>query len=60
LDIGEMPACVESCQGIAAEALFVGDMNDPESNVSKLLLSNSVKRIKEDLGTEPKVHYIGL
>jgi molybdopterin-containing oxidoreductase family iron-sulfur binding subunit len=55
-----MPACVEACRGIGAEALFVGNMNDPESNISGLLMSNAVKRIKEDLGTEPKVHYIGL
>jgi molybdopterin-containing oxidoreductase family iron-sulfur binding subunit len=55
-----MPACVEACQGLGAEALFVGDMNDPESNVANLVTNYAVKRLKEDLGTEPKVHYIGL
>jgi hypothetical protein len=38
----------------------VGDLNDPESDVSKLIAGNSTKRIREDLGTEPKVYYIGL
>ena len=60
LDVGEMPACVEACQKTGAGAISVGDMNDPDSNVSKLISSHAVKRIREDLGTEPKVHYIGL
>ena len=55
-----MPACVEACQKINAGALFVGDLNDPASDVSKLIASNPVKRLRESLGTEPKVYYIGL
>ncbi len=60
LDQGEMPACVEACNAIGAGAIYVGDLNDPESNVSSLIASNAVKRIREDLGTEPKVYYVGL
>lgn len=60
LDKGKMPACVEACQKINAGALLVGDLNDPASNVSKLIASNPVKRLRESLGTEPKVYYIGL
>ena len=60
LDIGRMPACVEACEKLGAEALFVGDLNDPDSNVSTLVTSKAVKRLKEDLGTEPKVYYLGL
>jgi molybdopterin-containing oxidoreductase family iron-sulfur binding subunit len=60
LDIGQVPACVEACNNVGARALFVGDLNDPESNVSGLIASTAVKRIREDLGTEPKVYYIGL
>jgi len=52
-----VPACVEHCQ---AGALTVGDLNDPHSEISQLLAEHSVRRLKEDLGTEPKVHYIGL
>ena len=51
------PACVEACEN---GALAVGDMNDPTSKVYELLRDFAVKRLKEDLGTEPKVHYIGL
>lgn len=60
LDVGEMPACVEACEKHGGKALFVGDLNDPSSNVSKLVKDVAVKRLKEDLGTEPKVYYIGL
>ena len=60
LDIGRMPACVEACEKSGVAALSVGDLNDPDSNVSKLIANIAVKRIKENLGTEPKVYYIGL
>ena len=60
LDVGKMPACVEACGKEGGGALFVGDLNDPESDVTRLVINRAVKRLKEDLGTEPKVHYIGL
>ncbi len=60
LDVGEPPACVEACRGADAGALVVGDLNDPDSEISRLIAGNSVKRLRDDLGTEPKVHYIGL
>ncbi len=60
LDVGRMPACVEACGNEGISALYVGDLNDPNSNISGLITSNSVKRIREDLGTEPKIYYIGL
>mgnify|MGYP001560255964 CR=1 FL=1 len=52
---GELPYCVESCP---ANARIFGDLNDPESAVSKLLLKHRGWRLKEGLGTEPKVYYI--
>jgi molybdopterin-containing oxidoreductase family iron-sulfur binding subunit len=60
LDKGGIPACVEACEKTGAAALYVGDLNDPESNVSGLIAANTTKRIREDLGTAPKVYYIGL
>lgn len=54
------PACVAACKKVKANALAVGDLNDPESDAARLIAAHSVKRIKEDLGTEPKVFYIGL
>lgn len=60
LDVGRMPACVEACKGKAGGAIVVGDLKDPESEISRLIARSAVRRIREDLGTEPKVHYIGL
>jgi molybdopterin-containing oxidoreductase family iron-sulfur binding subunit len=60
LDKGELPACVSACKKAGNNALYVGDLNQSDSEISKLISSNAVKRIREDLGTEPKVYYIGL
>jgi molybdopterin-containing oxidoreductase family iron-sulfur binding subunit len=35
-----------------------GDLNDPESEVSKLLANHPSYRLREDLGTGPRVYYL--
>ncbi len=57
LESGMLPACVTTCVG---RSNYFGDLNDPESYVSQLLTQQGVSRLKEDLGTEPRVYYIGL
>ena len=45
------------------DAIKVGDLNDPDpqpGDVADIIAKNPVKRIREDLGTEPKVYYLGL
>jgi len=54
---GMPPACVEVCP---VGARVFGDITGPESPVTKLLQENAVSILKPDLGTEPKVFYIGL
>ncbi len=49
------PACVNVCP-MGARAF--GDLNDPKSNVSKLLANSPSYRLREDLGTAPHVYYL--
>ena len=49
------PACVQSC---SARAMVFGDLNDPESEVSRLSRSTRGGKLLEDLGTLPKVTYL--
>jgi Fe-S-cluster-containing dehydrogenase component len=55
LDAGMLPACVTTCIG---EATFFGDLNDAESLVSEMTGNPRVMRLKEELGTKPKVYYL--
>lgn len=57
---GLEPACVEACRKANRGAMVFGDLNDPSSEVSKLLANSVAHGLREDLGTKPKVFYIGL
>jgi molybdopterin-containing oxidoreductase family iron-sulfur binding subunit len=60
VDGGELPACVSACGEEGGGALIFGDLNDPDSEISRLIAGGGVKRIREDWGTNPKVYYLGL
>jgi Fe-S-cluster-containing dehydrogenase component len=60
LDRGEEPACVEACRMNGNGAMVFGDLNDASSEVAKLVAAERVHALREDLGTHPKVYYIGL
>lgn len=47
--------CVNTCMG---RARHFGDLNDPDSTVSKLARSGRAKYSLEELGTHPKVIYL--
>jgi len=49
------PACVQSCP---AEAMVFGDLNDPQSKVSRLAQNGRATRLLEELGAKPKVFYL--
>lgn len=49
------PACVNICP---VKARIFGDIHDPESPVSKYMEEHDTFRLREDFGTEPKVHYV--
>ncbi len=49
------PACVNAC---IADALVFGDLDDPGSNVSRLLKEQRHFRMHEEIGTEPSFYYL--
>ena len=49
------PACVNSC---ISAALHFGDIENPDSNVSKLVAENRNFRMHEEVGTGPGFYYL--
>ena len=52
---GLAPACVEACIG---DARIFGDINDPGSEITRLVGSNPVSVLRPEKGTAPNVYYI--
>jgi len=55
-DVLKLPACARSCP---AGAITFGNLNDRQSEVSRLAGSPRAFRLLEELGTYPKVIYLG-
>jgi molybdopterin oxidoreductase, iron-sulfur binding subunit len=56
-EVGDQPACVKVC---CAKARFFGDVDDPESDVSKVLAAAGTENVHSmpDSGNHPTVRYI--
>jgi Fe-S-cluster-containing dehydrogenase component len=54
-DADATPACVVVCP---VGARLFGDLNDSESLVSQSIKSHASYRLREDLGTDPRVYYL--
>lgn len=52
---GVQPACVEVCP---ARARHFGDLNDPESEVSKLIRNREYMQLLPERDTHPSVYYL--
>lgn len=55
IDRGEPPRCVDVC---FAHARFFGDLDDPESDLSKILAMREYDRLLADQGTGPNVYFL--
>jgi Fe-S-cluster-containing dehydrogenase component len=55
VDPDATPACCVACP---TGARTFGDLNDPDSTVSALVENNVTYRLRDELGTEPRVYYI--
>jgi Fe-S-cluster-containing dehydrogenase component len=56
LALGQEPACVEACKGTGA--MVFGDLNDPKSEIRRLLDKEFTIQRNAPLGTKPSVFYI--
>ena len=52
---GDVPACVEGCP---ARARVFGDLDDPNSEVSKLLAEREYDVMLPEEGTGPNMYYL--
>ena len=53
-------ACAEACTAAGHDALLFGDMNDPESEISKRLRELPTKQVRADLNLNLGVRYHGI
>jgi phenylacetyl-CoA:acceptor oxidoreductase subunit 1 len=54
-DAAATPACVVNC---SAQAIVFGDLNDPQSKISRLIATHHTVRLAEEKGTRPHIYYI--
>ena len=55
LDLEVTPACASSC---IAQAIQFGNLDDPNSPVSRALEGGQSFQMHAELGTEPRIHYL--
>jgi len=52
---GSKPACVTTC---LTTARIFGDLDDPNSEISRAIIARRAISLRPDLGTKPKIYYV--
>ncbi|MEE3000336.1 MAG: 4Fe-4S dicluster domain-containing protein [Pseudomonadota bacterium] len=60
IDKGGTPACVEACSDTGGKAMLFGDLNDPNSEISKRIEKYASQEVRADLGLDLGVRYQGI
>ena len=60
IDRGGTPACVEACDKAGHHAMLFGNLNDPDSAISKRVRELATRQLRADLKLDPGVRYLGL
>lgn len=60
VDNGEQPACVEACAKAGHGAMVFGDLNDPESEISRKLATEFSIQLRPDLNLNNGIRYQGV
>jgi tetrathionate reductase subunit B len=60
VDKGRTTACAEACGDAGHGAIIFGDLNDPNSEISQRVARYGARQVREDLGLDTGVRYLGL
>jgi len=60
IDDDRQPACVEACSDTGGGAMLFGDLNDPDSEISKRVAKYTTQQIRADLGLNTGIRYRNL
>ncbi len=60
IDRNESPACVQACAAAGHGAILFGDLNDPDSEISKAVKKYAARQVREDLNLDTGVRYVGI
>lgn len=60
VDKGQAPACADACSKNSRGAILFGNLNDPDSEISRRIRTVATTQVRADLRLDPGVRYQGL